>query len=61
MEKTYQNWMEKISKNGMLLEYVPESMRTPELCLAACQSDGDALICTGVYEDSGTLPGSMPK
>src|SRR5206468_965365 len=39
----YIEWLNKVSKDGNALEYVPDVLKTPELCLAAVSDNGYAL------------------
>ena len=41
--KEYQGWLEEIYENGFALKYVPEDMRTYELCEIAVKNEGWAL------------------
>lgn len=34
---SYTQWLHEVSHDGRLLRFVPESMKTTELCRAACQ------------------------
>ena len=34
------NWLEKVTDDGMMLRFVPDHLKTPEVCLAAVQQDG---------------------
>jgi hypothetical protein len=42
-EKTYEEWLEKVKKDGNALDYVPEEIKTEEMCLAAVRDLGNAL------------------
>ena len=41
--KEYQGWLEEIYENGFALKYVPEDMRTYELCERAVKDEARAL------------------
>ena len=41
--KEYQGWLEEIYENGFALKYVPEDMRTFEICDIAVKQNGNAL------------------
>jgi Domain of unknown function (DUF4116) len=41
--KTYKEYLAVVQQNGYELEYVPEELCTPELCLAAVQQNCNAL------------------
>ena len=42
-EKTLEQWMEEVKQDGRLLRYVPEPLKTKEICFAAVQQNGQAL------------------
>src|SRR5206468_2452135 len=39
----YIEWLNKVSRDGWVLEYVPDELKTNELCLAAVSNNGCAL------------------
>ena len=41
--KEYQEHLEKVKENGYYLAYVPENLRTPEICEIAVKKDGGDL------------------
>ena len=38
--KDYQGWIEAIQERNWTLQFVPEELRTKEMCLVAVQKDG---------------------
>ena len=45
MKQAYEldHWLAVVQQDGWSLEYVPDRLKTPDLCLAAVQQDGLAL------------------
>jgi hypothetical protein len=54
-EMTAAGWLAKVRKDGTELQNVPEELKTAELCLAAVQQDGRALVYVPVKLESVTL------
>ena len=39
----YDHWLATVQQDGWALDYVPDDLKTPDLCLTAVQQDGWAL------------------
>ena len=70
--KEYQGWLEEIYENGFALKYVPEELKTPELCELAVTSNGWALqyvpdelitprLCYVAIKNDGTTLELVPE
>ena len=70
--KEYQEHLEKVKENGYYLAYVPEELRTKELCEMAVNSRGYALafvpiemrteeLCEKAVQKSGRALAYVPK
>jgi hypothetical protein len=55
---TYEHCLREVQRDGMMLQYVPEALKTPEMCLAAVTRDGTALQ---YIPDALRTPRAVPR